>query len=88
MEPSQQFADLERKIIQSMLAETRLLQALASSSRDPELAAFLEEMETILLSLANLKPDDRDSADELGRVIRERRIRSKLRDLSSANQTL
>jgi len=87
-ERPQELADLERKIVRSMLAETRLLQALAASSRNAELSAFLEEMESILLSLANLKPGDRDSADELGRTIRERRIRSKLRDLSSADLTL
>jgi hypothetical protein len=87
-ERPKEFADFERKIIQSMLAETRLLQALAASSPNTELGAFLEEMESILLSLANLKPGDRDSADELGRTIRERRIRTKLRDLSSADLTL
>ena len=87
-ERPQEFADLERKIVRSMLAETRLLQALAASSRNAELGAFLEEMESILLSLANLKPGDRDSADELIRTIRERGIRSKLRDLSSADLTL
>lgn len=87
-ERPQEFADLERKIVRSMLAETRLLQALAASSRNSELSAFLEEMESILLSLANLKPGDRDSADELGRAIRKLRIRSKLRDLSSADLTL
>jgi len=71
-----------------MLAETRLLQALAASSRNAELGAFLEEMESILLSLTNLKPGDRDSAGQLDRTIRERRIRSKLRDFSSADLTL
>lgn len=80
-------ADLERKIVRSMLTETRLLRALAASSGDAELAAFLEETETILLSLANLRPGDRESADALGREIRERRIRSKLRDLMSATLT-
>jgi len=87
-EQPQEIADLERRIVRSMLAETRLLQALAASSKNDELGAFLEEMESILLSLANLKPGDRDSADELDRTIRERRIRSKLRDLSSADLTL
>lgn len=87
-ERPKEFADLERKIIQSMLAETRLLQALAASSRNAELGAFLEEMESILLSLTNLKPGDRDSAGQLDRTIRERRIRSKLRDFSSADLTL
>ena len=87
-ERPQEFADVERKIVRSMLAETRLLQALAASSRDEDLGAFLEEMESILLSLANLKSGDRNSAFELDRTIRERRIRSKLRDLSSADLTL
>lgn len=86
-ERPREIADLERKIVRSMLTDTRLLQALAASSGDPELAAFLEETETILLSLANLKPGDRESADSLGREIRERRIRAKLRDLMSANLT-
>jgi len=87
-EQPQEIADLERRIVRSMLAETRLLQALAASSKNDELGAFLEEMESILLSLANLKPGDWDSADELDRTIRERQIRSKLRDLSSAELTL
>jgi anti-sigma factor RsiW len=86
-ERRQEIADIERKIVQSMLAETRLLQALAASSRNTELGAFLEEMEAILLSLTNLKPGDRDSADELDRTIRERGIRTKLRDFSSADLT-
>ncbi len=83
-----QFSDLAQNIVRTMLAETRLLQALAASSGNPELGAFLEEMETVLLSLANLKPGDRDSAAALERTIRERRIRAKLRDLSSVVLTI
>ena len=71
-----------------MLAETRLLQSLAETSRDISLKGFLEEMESILLSLANLKPGDRDSADLLDRTIRDRRIRSKLRELSGVNAVI
>ncbi len=82
-----QFSDLAQNILRTMLTETRLLQALAASSRNPELGAFLEEMETILLSLANLNPGDRDSANALDRTIRALRIQSKLRDFSSANLT-
>jgi len=86
-ERPREFSDLAQKIVRSMLAETRLLQALAASSQNADLRTFLEEMESILLSLANLKPGDRDSANALDRTIRARRIQSKLRDFSSANLT-
>jgi hypothetical protein len=66
-----------------MLAETRLLQGLAATSRDDSLRGFLDEMESILLSLSNLDPGDRESADLLDRTIRGRAIRSKLRELSN-----
>jgi len=87
-ERPKEYADLEGKIIRTMLAETRLLQALAESSRNAEAGAFLEEMESILVSLANLEPGDRSSASELDRTIRERRIRSRLHDLSSGDLAL
>jgi hypothetical protein len=81
-ERPREIVELERKIIQSMLAETRLLQGLAEQSQDVSLQGFLEEMESLLVSMANLKPGDRDSADLLGRTIRDRQIRFKLRELS------
>jgi len=80
-----EIVELERKIILSMLAETRLLQSLAEQSeqsQDASLQGFLQEMESLLVSMANLKPGDRDSADLLGRTIRDRQIRFKLRELS------
>jgi hypothetical protein len=78
----------ERKITRSMLAETRLLQSLARPSRDGAMKEFLEEMESLFLSLSNLDPADRDSADLLERTIRGREIRSKLRGLSGANTVI
>jgi len=84
-EQPREIIELERKLIQSMLAETRLLQSLveqSEQSRDASLQGFLEEMESLLVSMANLKPGDRDSADLLGRTIRDRQIRFKLRELS------
>jgi hypothetical protein len=82
-EETPEVVELERKIYRSMLAETRLLQGLAATSRDDSLRGFLDEMESILLSLSNLDPGDRESADLLDRTIRGRAIRSKLRELSN-----
>ncbi len=87
-ERSREAADLERKIYRSMLAETRLLQSLAEPSPDASLKAFLDEMESILLSLSNLDPGDRESADLLDRAIRGRGIRSKLRELSGVKTVI
>lgn len=87
-EKSREAADLERKIYRSMLAETRLLQSLAEPSRDVSLKAFLDEMESILLSLSNLDSGDRESADLLDRTIRGRGIRSKLRELSGVKTVI
>jgi len=81
-ERPKEMVDLERNIIRSMLAETRLLQSLADQSRDASLKGFLEEIESLLISMANLNPGDRDSADLLDRMIRDRQIRYKLRELS------
>jgi hypothetical protein len=85
---SREVAGLEQTIYKSMLAETRLLQSLAEKSEDVVLKGFLDEMESLLLSLSNLKPGDRDSADLLDRTIRGRGIRAKLRELSNAKATL
>jgi hypothetical protein len=82
-EETPEVVELERKIYRSMLSETRLLQGLAATSRDDSLKGFLDEMESILLSLSNLHPGDRESADLLDRTIRGRAIRATLRELSS-----
>ena len=87
-ERPREIVELEQKIIRSMLAETRLLQDLAEQSQDVSLQGFLEEMEFLLVSIGNLKPGDRDSADLLGRTIRDRQIRLKLRELSGVKTAI
>jgi len=80
--------ELESRILQNMLVETRLWRGLAERAGETSLKGFLDELESLLISLANLKPGDRDSADLLDRVIRERRIRSKLRELGGLKATI
>lgn len=81
-------AELKKKIMRSMIEETRLLKSLAEQSRDVALGNILDELETALLSLSNLKPGDRESAELLDRTIRDRRMRYKLRELSGVTITL
>lgn len=87
-ERPREIVELERKVIRSMLAETRLLQGLAERSQDVSFRGFLEEMEFLLVSMDNLKPGDRDSADLLSRTIRDRQIRLKLLELSGVKTAL
>jgi hypothetical protein len=87
-ERPQELVELEQRIIQSMLAETRLLESLTEKSQDAALQSFLEEMESLLVSMSNLKPGDQESADLLDRTIRERQIRFKLGELSAVKITI
>lgn len=88
VEASAEAAELRKKILRSMLAETRLLRDLADRSQDSALLGFLEEMESLLVSMSNLKPGDAEAAGLIDRAIRERGIRSKLRDLRNDNPIL
>ena len=83
-----EMAALKKRIIRSMIEETRLLKGLAEQSGDAALGSVLDELETVLVSLSNLKPGDLASADLLDRTIRDRRMRFKLRELSGVKTTL
>lgn len=74
---------LERGIIRDMLAETRALKSLAAESGDPSRADLLLDLEFVLTSLANLTPGDTESAVHLERMIREKDVAPRLRELAS-----
>jgi hypothetical protein len=80
--------ELRNRILRSMVEETRLFKGLAEQAGDAELGNLLDELENTLVSLSNLKPGDRASADRLDRTIRERGVRSKLRELSGVKISL
>jgi hypothetical protein len=86
--PPPEIRDLREKSIHALVSETRLLKSLAERSGDETLWNFLDELENILVSLSNLKPGDRESAALLERTIRDREMRSKLRELSGVKITL
>ena len=81
-------AGLRNRVLRSMIEETRLLKELAKRSVDAEWDGFLDELENVLICLSNLKTGDRESADRLEQIIRNRGVRSRLRELSDAKISL
>lgn len=72
---------LESRIISDMLQQTRMLKDLAARTGDRERLELLQDLEFILISMDNLQPDDRESARHLARMIRDKDISLKLREL-------
>ena len=81
--PPAELAALERRIVRDMIGQTRLLENLAAESEDAGLRGLLLELEFILTSMANLDPEDKESTDHLGRMIREKDVALRLRDLAA-----
>lgn len=81
--PPAELRALEREIARDMLSRTRTLRELAEASGDAELADLLVDLEFVLTSLANLAPGDEASAALLERMIREKSVPLRLRELAS-----
>jgi len=81
--PPDELRALEREIIRDILSRTRLLRSLAAESEDAALGDLLIDLEFILTSMANLVPGDTESAVHLERMIREKDIAPRLRELAS-----
>jgi hypothetical protein len=81
--PPEELRALEREITRDMLSRTRLLRGLAAGSGDAALGDLLIDLEFILTSMANLAPGDTESAVHLERMIREKDIALRLRELAS-----
>jgi len=79
----EELAALERRIVRDMIGQTRLLERLAAESEDAGLRELLLDLEFILTSMANLDPEDKESTDHLGRMIREKDVAVRLRDLAA-----
>lgn len=83
--PPDSLRELERRVVRNMLNQTRLLRSRAAESggADGRLGDLLQDLEFILTSMANLDPEDKESADHLGRIIREKEISPRLRDFAA-----
>jgi hypothetical protein len=75
---------LEHRLIGDILVRTRLLKSLAASNDETELMELLQDLEFILISMENLRPEDRDSARHLARLIRESHVPLRLQEFIRA----
>ena len=83
-----QISDLEKKVIEDMLLQTRLLKYLVAERGDSHLQRFLEDLELILVGISNLRPQDQDSAAQLSRLIRENELKFKVKTLLTSETTI
>ncbi len=79
---------LEKKIIREMLIQTRLLKTMTRQNSMTRLQLLLEDLEFILTSMSNLRPQDRHTATYLGKIIKEKEIKFKLRALMKDEGTI
>jgi len=79
---------LEKEIIRDMLLRTRLLKDLASHNGNTERIELLQEMEFILVSMSNLESGDQEVAQHLARIIQEKNISLKLKELINVKSSI
>lgn len=69
---------VEKKIIKTILNDTRLLQRHISTQNSPYLSSLLEELELILTEIKNLSPTEKNSIMSIQRMIKEKSIPLKI----------
>ncbi|MBD3413086.1 MAG: hypothetical protein GF421_01475 [Candidatus Aminicenantes bacterium] len=79
---------LEKEIIRDILFQTRLLKELASHNGNTERLELLQDMEFILVSMSNLEAGDQKVALHLARMIQEKNISLKLKELITEKSSI
>lgn len=69
---------VDKKVIRTMLDDTRLLKRHISPEKNPYLTTLLEELELILTEIKNATPGEKDSMRSLQELIREKDIPLKI----------
>jgi hypothetical protein len=85
---AEQLRRIERLLIQDMLLQTRLMKQSADLHADLKMLEFLEDLELILLGMANLRAGDGESLEHLQQIIRDKNLKFKLRSLSQSGALL
>jgi hypothetical protein len=80
VETPEKFRDLESRIIGDMLNQTRLLKGLAERGGDAGMLELLQDLEFILTAMSNVKPENRDVAVHLTRLIKEKQVPLRLQE--------
>lgn len=75
----------EKELVGRLLAETRVLKELLAQERDDARIALLNDVELILVGIANLKPGDKESAENIAKIVREGPLKSRLRTILSSD---
>ena len=74
-----QIAEFEKNIVKDMLIKTKLLKYLVSKRENSHLEKLFEDIEFILLSLSNLRPEDYSSMKQIQQFIRDKNIKYQLK---------
>lgn len=78
----EEVTEFEKKVIDDMLVQTRLLKNFHSQKKDSQLMILLNEIECILISISNLRSEDLESAEQLDQLIRQKAFNYKLKQMS------
>jgi hypothetical protein len=85
---SDEMSELTDRVAIEMLAQTRLLKRAAERSSDAELYFLLEDIELVLISIANLGGQNGDVAEQLDQIIKNKAIMFRLRQLPAGQSTI
>jgi len=79
---------LEQEAIEDILVQTRILKHMYTQMGKTYLLHLIEDMELILVSISNLRPDDEEYALQLAQLIHEKALLFHLRQLVKDTSTL
>lgn len=85
---SEEMAELTTRVAVEMLTQTRMLKRAAEESGDDELYFLLDDVELVLISIANLGGQNGDVAEQLDEVIKKKEILYRLRQLPDKESTI
>lgn len=85
---SDEMSELTDRVAIEMLAQTRLLKRAAERDGDAELYFLLEDIELVLISIANLGGQNGDVAGQLDQIIKDKAIMFRLRQLPAGRSTI
>jgi len=73
----------KNELVRRLLAETRALKEVFVMERDDSRAVLLNDVELILVGIANLKPRDKESAENMAKIVRENPLKSRIKEIVS-----
>jgi hypothetical protein len=81
-------AELTRRVAVDMLAQTRLLKREAIRGGDEQMYLLLEDVEMVLISIANIGDHNGEVTEQLENVIKEKSLVRRLNQASAGSETI